>query len=217
MENLAFWDVHAHFNPEKSTNNRIFSLLSENDPKDFPFTIGLHPWYLSNATHFLHDWRSWVHHPNCVAIGECGLDKNIEVNLEQQIKVFKTHVELSESMHKPLIIHVVKAHQEILSIHQDLKPKQQWIIHGFTKNEQLAKDYIHRNIALSLDQKLIVNMEDRARKLLNIIPNDLLFLESDDKNTDMNLFFDQVARIKDCSLLNLQKEMEKNIHKVFKI
>jgi TatD DNase family protein len=71
---------------------------------------------------------------NCFALGECGLDKITASDFELQKVVFKKQIQLSEKHQKPLIIHCVKAHQELIEIKKELKPKQVWIFHGFNTN-----------------------------------------------------------------------------------
>jgi TatD DNase family protein len=57
-----------------------------------------------------------IQHPNCLAIGECGLDKVIEIDLELQKKVFISQLELAVKYQKTVIIHCVKAFDELIEI-----------------------------------------------------------------------------------------------------
>lgn len=50
------------------------------------------------------------------AIGECGLDKYSQVDFDIQKQYFIKQIELSELTHKPLIIHCVKAYNELLNL-----------------------------------------------------------------------------------------------------
>ena len=54
-----------------------------------------------------------------MALGECGLDKRIEIPLETQIQVFQQQLDLVKTTEKPIILHCVAAFQEIIAIKKD--------------------------------------------------------------------------------------------------
>ena len=64
-----------------------------------------------------------------VAIGETGIDLLKGGALHKQIDIFMQHVNISERLAKPLIIHCVKAHDIISEIRKRISPKMDWIIH----------------------------------------------------------------------------------------
>lgn len=73
-----------------------------------------------------------------VAIGECGLDKVCKTDFVLQQEVFAAHIILANKLKKPLVLHCVKAYDEIikmLSLHKNLVHV---IFHGFNKNPLLA-------------------------------------------------------------------------------
>ena len=51
--------------------------------------------------------------------------------MELQLAVFKEQVKLSEKLGLPLIIHCVKAMDELLAVKKEFRPQQAWIWHGF--------------------------------------------------------------------------------------
>ena len=52
-------------------------------------------------------------------------------------------------IHKPLIIHQVKALQEILYLKKKFHPAQPWLIHGFRGKPELAQQLLATGIDLS--------------------------------------------------------------------
>lgn len=88
---------------------------------------------------------------NCLAIGECGLDKRIEMPLEPQISVFEKQLALAEKFGKPVVIHCVAAFQEVIEIKKRLNVKVPMIIHGFSKNIQVADQLINAGFYLSFE------------------------------------------------------------------
>ena len=71
----------------------------------------------------------------------------------RQLKVFRSMIELSERLRKPLIIHCVKAEDVILGLRRDLAPRQTWLVHGFRKKPQAAAMLLDAGIRLSFGEK----------------------------------------------------------------
>ncbi len=175
---MKLLDVHSH--TQKSSENVI---VIQNQ---FPFTaktsdwfsVGIHPWHLN-------DWKAqWEIlenlslHPNCVAIGESGLDKNISENIDFQKEIFEKHISLSEKLEKPLIIHCVKAYSELISIKKKIRPKQPWILHGFHKNQAVADMLLQNGFILSFGRALLTN--EHLQAIFKKIPDGSYFFETDD-------------------------------------
>ena len=91
--------------------------------------------------------------PEVLAIGECGVDLVKGGPLFRQLQIFKKHVEISEAVGKPLILHVVKATDIIMGLKRDLNPSQPWIIHGFRGKPQTAGMLLKAGILLSFGAK----------------------------------------------------------------
>ena len=111
--------------------------------------------------------------PNLYAIGECGIDKLRGASLEIQKKIFEYHIQLSEDLRKPLIIHQVKSLDEMFLYRKKYSPSQRWLIHGFRGNVITAKQLLKAGFEFSLGSKFV-------QEILQIIPMKSLFLESDD-------------------------------------
>jgi len=93
--------------------------------------------------------RKALENPVVVAVGEAGLDKLVETPMDIQVEVFKEQAVLAEELRKPLIIHCVKAWDELLIVKKKINPQVQWIIHGFRGNRQLAAQLIAQGFGLS--------------------------------------------------------------------
>ena len=91
--------------------------------------------------------------PSVIALGEAGLDKSIDAPLSLQTEVFTEQVKLSEAFRKPLVIHCVKAWDELLAVKKDLNPQMPWVIHGFRGNDILAEQLIRKGLYLSFGMK----------------------------------------------------------------
>ena len=86
------------------------------------FSVGIHPWKISEyeLKNDLQILEQKIQLSNCLALGECGLDKRIETAIDLQLYVFEKQIKLAQKYNKPLLIHCVAAFQELIAIlHQN--------------------------------------------------------------------------------------------------
>jgi len=207
---MKFINFHTH---TKNNDAIVFSVLNTypNLAKvTVPFSIGIHPWYLNENTlkKKLLEIESSLQNKNCIALGECGLDKIITTDFDFQKEVFIRQIYLSEKYKKPLIIHCVKAFDEVITIKKELKPKQIWILHGFNKSNQLAKSLLKNGFLLSFGKALLI--KESLQKLVAEIDFSQFFLETDDAAIDIKELYQKVALIKKCSIEEVKKEIYQN-------
>ncbi|WP_370408070.1 TatD family hydrolase [Tenacibaculum dicentrarchi] len=210
---MKFINIHTHTNSDE--NFSILNCYPNSTSFNTPFSIGIHPWFIleekiEDEVLFI---KKKLLHKNCYAIGECGLDKLSEVNYALQIPVFKEHVKLSEEFKKPLIIHCVKAFQDILRLKKELKPTQKWIIHGFNKNSQVTTDFIKNDCFLSFGKALLTST--KLQEVFLNIPLDKIFLETDDAKIDISTVYEKASNIKKISMKKLQKNIHQNFNTIF--
>ncbi|CAL2077016.1 conserved hypothetical protein [Tenacibaculum dicentrarchi] len=210
---MKFINIHTHTNSDE--NFSILNCYPNSTDFNTPFSIGIHPWFIleeriEDEVLFI---KKKLLHKNCYAIGECGLDKLSEVNYRLQIPVFKEHIKLSEELKKPLIIHCVKAFQDILRLKKELKPTQKWIIHGFNKNNQIATDFIKNDCFLSFGKALLTST--KLQEVFLNIPLDKIFLETDDAKIDISTVYEKASNIKKISMKKLQKNIHQNFNTIF--
>lgn len=138
------------------------------------YSIGLHPWYTDQLTpRWREELDAAVRQPQVAAIGETGLDKLRGADIDTQLEVLTEHAALSEKLKLPLILHVVKAYNEIIDLKRQLNPSQKWIIHGFRGKPELARQLLDHGFDLSLGEHF--NPATAA-----IIPDDRLHFETDE-------------------------------------
>ena len=183
------------------------------------FSLGVHPWHTKDI-HLekeIDKIKRYAYSKNVIAIGECGLDKLKGAVLEAQIDIFKAHALIAEELKKPLIIHCVRAYQEIISIHQKINPIVPWIIHDFNKNEKLADQLIKSGFILSFGKSLCDN-KPYLLKLFSELPDDYYFFETDEETgVKLKLLYECAAKIKNISLEKLVEIIKHNFERCFKI
>ncbi|HSH50183.1 MAG TPA: TatD family hydrolase, partial [Bacteroidales bacterium] len=145
------------------------------------FTAGLHPWHADQLTlnQIEKKLKKLISAKEIIAIGETGLDKLKDVKWETQLQVLKKHIEISEKFQLPLVIHSVKAHNEILKLKKDTGAKSIWVIHNFTGSKQMAMDFLNHGFYLSICHH-IKNKNSRINQFFHQLPKDRIFLETDD-------------------------------------
>lgn len=152
--------------------------------------------------------RELVSHPQVLAIGEAGLDKLAEASLEVQMEVFRYQVELAEEVGKPLVIHLVKAVDELLRMKRALRPSVPWIIHGFRGKMALAEEYLRHGFYLSFGEKY---QEEALRQ----VPVHRLFIETDESTVAVAELYERAAGVRGVAVKELREAVQGNISKVF--
>lgn len=162
-------DIHTH-NP--MADDAVISLPPPYGPMrpGALYSVGCHPWEAEPRFDLV---EALATHPQVVMIGECGLDRvRGALSMEQQLELLRRHVELSERVGKPLLLHVVKAWAELLALHAAMRPRQPWIVHGFRGNPQLARQLLRAGFYLSVHPLC-------PPATLAVIPPDRLLHETD--------------------------------------
>jgi TatD DNase family protein len=214
---MKFFNFHTH----KFTNQPDVLELVNQYPQEFdssiPFySIGIHPWYIvaERVESDLQIMESKLLEKNCLAIGECGLDKRIELSMDLQQAVFEKQLLLAQKYSKPVVIHCVAAFQEVIAIKKRLNISIPMIIHGFSKNEQTAKQLVENGFFISFGKYLLRNPE--LESVFKSVPDDRFFLETDTVEENIEVVYALAAKYKDVNLEEIQKQINSNFQAVFK-
>lgn len=206
-------DLHTHHEPPQPEG--IVAVRFTGQPVDLikfqAYSIGYHPWDTSQevSEDVLSRLAELAARDEVVAVGEAGVDLSGNGGaMFRQLSLFKWHVDLSERLRKPLVIHDVKAHDIITGLHRDLKPKQNWAIHGFRGKPQLAEMMLKAGMYLSFG-----NLFNPLT--LQIMPEDRILAETDDAAVDINEVIDKISAVRDKDMketiaINTRRFLEKN-------
>ena len=156
------------------------------------YSIGIHPWdaglTLSESDRQL--FEETARREEVVAIGEAGIDlTRKDVPLFRQLNVFKSQIELSELIGKPMVLHDVKAHDLILGLRRDYKPVQNWAIHGFRGKPEVAKMLLDSGCYISFGEKF-------NPATLQYVPEDRILAETDEAPADIEFIISALSREK---------------------
>ena len=213
---MEFFNFHTHL----FTNQSGVLELVNQYPHDFDYSIpfysiGIHPWYIKEerVDGDLKIIEEKLKTKNCMAIGECGLDKRIEIPLHLQISVFEKQLALAEKYRKPVVIHCVAAFQEIISIKKKKKISVPMIIHGFSKNSQVANQLIKEGFYISFGKYLLQNTE--LKTVFQSIPNERFFLETDTIEENIQEVYKIASEYKNLEINELQDVISSNFVQIF--
>ncbi|QIG89960.1 hypothetical protein G6R40_09940 [Chryseobacterium sp. POL2] len=206
---MDFFDFHHHHSGRFGIYN--LDLFSNDDFKCF--SVGLHPKDIDKDYPKLLDWiKEKAKDKNCLAIGECGLDALVKIDEELQQKVFKTQIQIANDIKKPVIIHCVRKHAELLRFSKYAKVPM--IVHGFNKKENIAKSLLTHGFYLSFGKSLLENLS--LQSVFRDCPADRFFLETDISDIGISEIFQQAALLKNIEISELQNLIQKNLNFIFK-
>lgn len=179
------------------------------------YSIGIHPWYIDEErlNNDLKIIEQKLQLKECLALGECGLDKRIEIPLDIQISVFKKQLEIVKQTNKPIVLHCVAAYDEVIAIKKDMKIDNPMIIHGFSKNEQVAKSLLKNGFYLSFGKYLLRNPE--LENVFKFAPENKILLETDTIEESIYQVYEKAALIKGISVDELKTIVFTNFSRIF--
>ncbi len=214
---MKYYNLHTH---NYENLNSVIALVNQY-PWDFKehikcYSVGIHPWYI-DANRLEKDLQlieEKIQLNECLAIGECGLDKRIEIDFELQKSVFIKQIELAEKYKKPLVLHLVAAFDELIEIKKQLNISVPIVIHGFSKSKQLANQLIENNFYLSFGKYLLRNID--LIDVFQSIPNDKYLLETDTIEETIQDVYQKAANYKKVTVEEIKLQVEQNWQKIFK-
>jgi len=211
-------DIHVHGGSPASGIFILESLMAHEeklpvDVSGVAYTYGIHPWFLNEENHkrLISCVENAVIQAEIIAIGEAGFDRLRGPSPELQRRVFEEQIIISEKILKPVVIHCVRAWDELLAVHKKLRPKMPWLIHGFRGNVELADQLLTKGMFLSFWFEFVLRPE--SRNLLRHLPADRIFLETDGADVDIRSIYNKVSTDLDMSVDELKSIILKNFNK----
>ncbi|MFP5507187.1 MAG: TatD family hydrolase [Gammaproteobacteria bacterium] len=143
-------------------------------------TLGLHPVYLDRHRDTdVEALAEWVARERPVAIGEIGLDYFVEaLDRQRQQRLFEAQLEVARTAGLPVILHVRKAHDQVLAALKRLRAPG-GIAHAFNGSLQQARQYIELGFKLGFGGMLTYERSNKLRALARELPLEALVLETD--------------------------------------
>lgn len=214
---MRYYDIHTHRYLSTSANSASVYNLSEDEIKkggipelaNLYYSSAIHPWHIANGVISIEDiYQLAISSKKIVAIGECGLDKLIDIPMEVQKRVFVQQIELATKLDLPLIIHCVKAWDQLLELYREHRSSNPWILHGFRGERQQTEQLMKFGFYFSIGEYF------NSDALVTIAPKHL-FLETDESSLPIQDIYTQVANALSFEIDELIMCVEQNVRRVF--
>lgn len=210
-----YYNLHTHFGLEREDVTEIVNRYPY-EPVDVPFfSSGIHPWYIDveKVDEHLDIIEQRLGMDNCLALGECGLDKRIDIPFEIQMEIFEKQLFLAKEYQKPVILHLVGAFEELIAIQKKVQPGIPMIQHGFSKNLQVAKQLLNSGFYLSFGKYLLRNPE--LSEVLKEVSADRFFLETDTIEEGIEEVYEKAAKARGITVEELKTIISANFKSIF--
>lgn len=205
-----YTNTHTHFSFSKENEIRN---VEPGERADYFHSVGIHPWKADSVlVSDVIDVLVKSINEQTLAIGECGLDGMKGPAIPVQSPIFEQHILLSEEIKLPLIIHCVKAWNELHALRKKYNPVQPWIFHGFLKYGILHQ-VVRSGMMISLGTGIIHH--PKREEIVQHIPDHQLLLETDDVQIEIKQVYEGVAALKKISLHDLKNQVNTNFKNTF--
>lgn len=207
-------DIHTHHvsgaSEESILNVEPGAFISAMDEShQCYYSVGIHPWKVMEAGE--EEWgilQEIASRPSVLAIGEAGLDKLTTADMSLQKDAFIRQIFLSESVEKPLVIHCVKAFNELIELKRKYRPQMPWVVHGFRNNLNIARQLMNEGIYFSLGEKYQADV-------LQNMPLERLLAETDESTLDIRILIARMAGERGLETDGLCHRIDENARKIF--
>ncbi|MCZ2442702.1 MAG: TatD family hydrolase [Flavobacteriales bacterium] len=183
------------------------------------FSAGFHPWYINEDMDEEEMFRQLMNSakkPNCIMIGESGIDKIKGPSITKQAWIFLQHIQVAEQLEKPLIIHAVKSLEEILAYKQQFPQVSAWIIPGFNSKKEIVLQWIRHGSYLSFGKEICLSSHP-AVQALKSIPTIHLLLETDESIIPIITIYQCAANLLSVSEEALEEIISSNVRKIIPV
>lgn len=195
----------------------IFNCIAGKDELSEGYnSYGIHPWYMDDykVDDQLTMLEDLLSQQELVAVGECGLDKLRGADFIFQKEIFEKQLILANRYKKPVIIHCVKAFQDVLEAKQRLHIEVPMIIHGFNKGPETASMLLHAGFYFSFGGELL-NRTSATRYVIRQIPSRNLFFETDDRSGSVVDIYREASSLLGVPVDALKEKVFKNFTGTF--
>ena len=164
-------------------SNRGALELAREHPGALFSTAGVHPHHAKDYSDESDALiREVVKEPECVAVGECGLDyfRNFSPR-EAQLDAFRRQLEIAIETQKPVFLHQRDAHDDFVEVLEEVLPKiSRAVAHCFTGEHESLREYLAMGLYIGITGWICD--ERRGKHLYEIVsavPDDKLMIETD--------------------------------------
>lgn len=153
-------------------------------PEHITPCFGVHPWFCEGLpAHWTAQLVRFLEEFPLACLGECGLDRaRGKAWYSIQEEVFKIHIQIARTLQRPLVLHSVRSHAQVLELLGEAPPP--FLIHRFAGSSSQVRAFCAVGGWISLHADLLGSAKfpvhpQKLAGILQEIPPDRLLLESD--------------------------------------
>ncbi|MBT4263649.1 MAG: TatD family hydrolase [Deltaproteobacteria bacterium] len=158
-------------------------LLLGQQHKEIAVAPGLHPCFIqSHHPSHLEELQTLLasDRDKIIGVGEIGLDYFIKaLDRQRQISFFEEQVRLAKEYSLPLLLHVRKAHDEVLHVIRRLKFEIGGIVHCYSGSLQQAQKYLENGFKIGIGGVITYQNANRLQKIVKTLPLSAFVFETD--------------------------------------
>lgn len=213
-------DAHSH---RPSPGAGIFTLMScfpaevpDLVPPHTRLCAGIHPWQTAKVSPALgfamETTRKLADEGKIMAVGECGLDLLKGGSLTFQKSTFCCQLEIAERNRLPVVVHAVRAHDEILTLRKKYYGTP-WLMHGFNGSAPRAAQLRRAGCIISLGPPFFRRVI--STEMVEFLRKYPFLLETDDSGDDIIALYRRAAELLNIDLPVMAQRLEDNFTAVF--
>ena len=222
MTSIPYIDIHCHSvlnEPETIFVQNIYpgEGFAAFSGRNF-YSVGLHPWHIKSSDENNKQMimvKEALEFNHVIFVGECGLDKMASTNFEEQKRVFEAQAIMAEEFEYPLIIHCVKAYNEVLELHKKLKPTMSWIMHSYNGNIQITKQMLNKGFLFSFGENLFKS-NSKTIESFQYLPLNTIFFETDEFDGEVEKMYQKATEIREIPIADFKMAIWENFNRIGK-
>ena len=170
--------------------------------------VGIHPWQSAEGDISAIESAA----ADAEAIGEIGLDFACDIGCETQISIFRAQLVIAERLHKPVVLHCVRAFEYIMRVLNNYRLKVV-IFHGFIGSKEQAQRAVTQGFYLSFGERTF--RSPKTIEALRSTPLTQLFVETDESSTPIEEIYAKIAELRGIPTTELITAVEENYNRIF--
>ncbi|WP_286236802.1 TatD family hydrolase [Neptuniibacter halophilus] len=173
---------------------RLLSLVEHKHPamRLHP-ALGLHPCFMQqHREEDLEQLQQALQAGGICALGEIGLDLFIaDADLERQLAFLQPQLALADRFRLPVLLHVRKAHDQMLKQLRRQSLARGGIVHAFSGSAQQAAQYLDLGFRLGIGGTITYERATKLRGLVKTLPLEAFVLETDAPDMPLAAYRDE--------------------------
>lgn len=185
-------------------------------------SLGIHPWKLTSEKtpeeigEMFRQLQTQLNR-KVLAIGECGVDRAREsiAPVEFQMQVLEWHMDWATKEKRPLILHCVKAHSDLLMLLKKKRYQGKILLHDYSGNLVEAMKLLDYDAYFSFGHSFF-RKQSKTPQVFRELPLERVFLETDDQHDhSLSAIYGKAAEIRRMEQSELEKSLFKNLQTFF--